>query len=43
MSLLGSAVSRQESGYGSLLKYHDPILNAATLLYGLCNDHQFHN
>ncbi len=25
------------------LKYPDPILNAATLLYGICNDHPFHN
>lgn len=25
------------------MKYHDPVLNAATLLYGICNDHPFHN
>jgi prophage maintenance system killer protein len=43
MNLLASAISRQESGYGGMLKYHEPILNAATLLYGLCNDHPFHN
>jgi death-on-curing protein len=42
-SLLDSAVNRQHSGYGNLLKYHDPVLNAATLLYGICNDHPFHN
>lgn len=42
-SLLESAVSRQHSGFGDLLKYHDPVLNAATLLYGICNDHPFHN
>ena len=42
-SLLESAVNRQHSGYGELLKYHDPVLNAATLLYGICNDHPFHN
>ncbi|HEX6456274.1 MAG TPA: Fic family protein [Solirubrobacterales bacterium] len=43
MSLLESAVSRQHSGYGDLMKYHDAVLNAATLLYGICNDHPFHN
>jgi death-on-curing family protein len=42
-SLLESAVSRQHSGYGELMKYHDPVLNAATLLYGICNDHPFYN
>ena len=43
MALLESAVSRQHSGYGDLLKYHEPVLNAASLLYGICNDHPFHN
>jgi prophage maintenance system killer protein len=43
MSLLASAVSRQEVGYEEELKYHEPVLNAATLLYGICNDHPFHN
>lgn len=42
-SLLDSAVNRQHSGYDNLFKYHDPVLNAATLLYGICNDHPFHN
>ncbi|MHB1807864.1 MAG: type II toxin-antitoxin system death-on-curing family toxin [Solirubrobacteraceae bacterium] len=42
-SLLESAVGRQHAGYAELLKYPDPILNAATLLYGICNDHPFHN
>jgi len=42
-SLLESAVSRQHSGYEDLIKYHDPVLNAATLLYGICNDHPFYN
>jgi death-on-curing family protein len=41
--LLESAVNRQHSGFGRLLKYYDPVLNAATLLYGICNDHPFHN
>jgi len=43
MSLLESAVNRQHSGFGPLLKYYDPVLNAATLLYGICHDHPFHN
>jgi death on curing protein len=43
MSLLESAVGRQHSGYEELMKYHDPVLNAATLLYGICNDHPFYN
>ena len=43
VSLLQSAVGRQTTGIGSVLKYPDPIFNAATLLYGLCNDHPFHN
>jgi death-on-curing protein len=42
-SLLDSAVNRQHSGFDDLLKYHDPVLNAATLLYGVCNDHPFFN
>jgi death on curing protein len=42
-SLLESAVGRQHAGYAQLLKYPEPVLNAATLLYGLCNDHPFHN
>jgi death-on-curing family protein len=41
--LLESAVNRQHSGYGELMKYHDPVLNAATLLFGICNDHPFYN
>ena len=39
MDLLASAVARQESGFGDELKYHEPVLNAATLLYGICNGH----
>jgi prophage maintenance system killer protein len=42
-SLLESAVNRQESGIGDDLKYPNPLLNAATLLYGIRCDHQFHN
>jgi death-on-curing protein len=43
ISLLESAVGRQHAGFAQLLKYPDAILNAATLLYGICNDHPFHN
>jgi prophage maintenance system killer protein len=43
LDLLESAVARQHSGFGDELKYHDAVLNAATLLYGVCNDHPFHN
>ncbi len=42
-TLLGSAVSRQHSGLGGTLKYPDAIHNAATLAFGLCCDHPFHN
>jgi death-on-curing protein len=42
-SLLGSAVSRQHVGIGGMLKYPDAIHNAATLAFGLCCDHPFHN
>lgn len=41
--LLGSAVSRQHSGLGGTLKYPDVLSNAATLAFGLCCDHPFHN
>ena len=34
--LLESAVSRQEAGLGSQLKYPDAVENAATLTYGIC-------
>lgn len=43
IGLLQSAVGRQTTGLGGTLKYPDPVSNAATLLYGLCNDHPFHN
>ena len=42
-SLLASAVARQHTGFQGAMKYPDPIENAATLLFGLCNDHPFHN
>lgn len=43
IDLLESAVSRQHTGIGSRLKYETPTLNAATLCYGVCCDHPFHN
>jgi len=42
-SLLESAVGRQHAGFGPFRKYPDPLSNAATLTYGVCNDHPFHN
>jgi prophage maintenance system killer protein len=41
--LLASAVHRQHTGYGNNLKYPEPIANASSLMYGICNDHPFHN
>lgn len=41
--LLESAVHRQYTGWGSTSKYGDPHSNAATLTFGLCNDHPFYN
>lgn len=43
MELLESAVSRQYTSIDGHYKYPDPISNAATLTYGICNDHAFHN
>jgi death-on-curing protein len=42
-ALLQSAVSRQHVGLGNDLKYSNPITNAATLCYGVCCNHPFHN
>lgn len=41
--LLDSAVNRQHIGAGDSLKYFDEYLSAATLTYGLCMNHCFHN
>jgi len=41
--LLRSAVDRQEVGFEGIMKYPDPISNAATLCYGICCNHGFHN
>lgn len=41
--LLESAVGRQFTGSGAVMKYPDPISNAATLVFGICCDHPFLN
>jgi death-on-curing family protein len=42
-ALLESAVGRQWTSLDGVLKYPHPVDNAATLLYGICCDHPFHN
>ena len=42
-NLLESAVARQQTGFGGVLKYNNPISNAATLCYGICCNHALHN
>lgn len=42
-NLLESAIFRQNVSHGSVLKYDTPIHNAATLGYGICNNHPFYN
>jgi death-on-curing protein len=41
--LLHSAVSRQLTGYEGKLKYDTIVHNAASLAYGICLNHPFHN
>lgn len=41
--LLESAVHRQFAGSGGYLKYSTPYLNAASLMFGICNNHPFYN
>lgn len=41
--LLESAVSRQMTSLGGILKYPDAPSNAASLMYGICCNHPFHN
>jgi death-on-curing protein len=43
INLLESAVLRQSVSNGSVLKYRTPTYNAATLGYGICNNHPFYN
>jgi death-on-curing protein len=42
-NLLASAVARQHVGFERELKYHTPCLSAATLMFGICNNHPFYN
>lgn len=42
-NLLYSAIARQLTGFGSVLKYPTAEANAATLCYGVCCNHAFHN
>lgn len=42
-NLLESAVSRQFTGYDGRLKYDTAPANAASLTYGVCCNHPFHN
>ena len=41
--LLESVVHRQHVGFGDVMKYPNPYVNAATLTFGLCCGHPFHN
>jgi death-on-curing protein len=41
--ILESAVGRQMTGFGGKLKYDTPERSAAALMYGICNNHAFHN
>lgn len=42
-ALLEMAVSRQDVGFGNIRKYPSACANAASLMYGICNDHPFLN
>lgn len=43
LHLLESAVARQHAGFGGRLKYDTALANAASLGFGLCMNHPFHN
>lgn len=43
MHLLESAVSRQTTGHGGMMKYDTSATSAASLTYGICSNHPFHN
>jgi death on curing protein len=43
VGLLESAIARQQTGAGQYLKYDTVWSNAATLTFGLCCNHAFHN
>jgi death on curing protein len=42
-NLLASAAFRQNTSLNGIMKYPDPFSNAATLTFGICCDHPFHN
>jgi len=42
-NMLESAVNRQHTSFDNINKYTNPIENAATLTFGLCCNHPFHN
>lgn len=41
--LLESAVNRQHTGFGGIEKYATVFEKAASLFYGICNNHSFYN
>ena len=41
--LLASAVHRQQTGALEYMKYDTACSNAASLIFGICNNHPFHN
>jgi prophage maintenance system killer protein len=41
--LLESAVFRQLTSVGEVMKYDSPAKNAAALMFGVCNNHPFYN
>lgn len=43
INLLESAVGKQHTGLGDRLKYPDAYSSAATLTFGICCNHAFHN
>ncbi len=43
LSMLESAAARQDTGFGAFVKYDTVDAVAATLLYGIVNNHPFHN
>lgn len=43
LTLLESAVHRQHTALGEIFKYATPFESAASLMYGLCNNHPFFN
>lgn len=43
INLLESAVARQHVGFEGILKYSTVTLNAATVIFGICNNHPFYN